>query len=65
MILPFYVTQADPLDKVLAAFSSAIELPQEQVKFEFDGDPVLPDSTAEGLGLEEDEIIDARITTND
>ena len=49
------------MDKVLAAFSSAIEVPQEQVKFEFDGDAVLLDSTAESLGLEEDDIIDARI----
>lgn len=56
--------QADPLDKVLAAFSSAVELPQERIKFEFDGEPVLPDSTAEKLGLEDDDIIDARIMTD-
>ena len=60
----FLLSQADPLDKVLAAFSSAVDLPQEQIKFEFDGDTVLPNSTAESLGLEDDDIIDARITSN-
>ena len=59
----FLLSQTDPLDKVLAAFSSAVELPQEQMKFEFDGDPVLPDSTAEMLGLEDDDVIDARTTS--
>jgi len=53
------------LDKVLAAFSSAIQVPQENIKFEFDGDPVLSNSTAEQLGLEDDDVIDARIRSDE
>lgn len=48
----------------MAAFSSAMQVPQEQVKFEFDGETVLPDSTAETLGLEDDDVIDARVTND-
>ena len=57
--------QADPLDKVLTAFSSAMEVARERVKFVFDGDAVEPTSTAEELGLEDDDLIDARVMTDD
>ena len=57
--------QADPLDKVLTAFSSTMEVAREMVKFVFDGDAVEPTSTAEELGLEDDDVIDARVMTDD
>ena len=57
--------QADPLDKVLTAFSSAMDVARERVKFVFDGDSVEPTSTAEELGLEDDDVIDARVITDD
>ena len=57
--------QVDPLDKVLTAFPSAVDVARERVKFVFDGDSVEPTSTAEELGLEDDDVIDARVITDD
>ena len=57
--------QVDPLDKVLTAFSSAMEVARERVKFVFDRDAVEPTTTAEELGLEDDDVIDARVITGD
>ena len=46
----------------MALFASKLGVPVDRIKFSFDGDPVKADQTAEDLGLDDEDAIDARTT---
>ena len=43
-------------------FASKLGVPVDQIKFSFDGDPVNAKQTADDLGLDDEDAIDARVT---
>ena len=53
--------QSGPLGKIMQKFAEKIGISVEKIKFHFDGDKVLPSQTAEDLGMEDEDTIDATI----
>ena len=47
----------------MTAFAAALEVPVNTIKFTFDGDPISPDHTPYDLEMDNDDIIDARLTS--
>lgn len=57
------MSQTDTLGKVMTAFAAVLEVPVGQLQFTFDGDPVSPEQTPSDLDMDHDDIIDARLLT--
>lgn len=43
-------------------FAAKVGVPVDRIKFSFDGDPVNAKQTANDLGLEDEDALDARVT---
>ena len=57
-----FLSQDDPLGKVMDLFAAKLGVPVDRIKFSFDGDPVNAKQTADDLGLEDEDALDARVT---
>ena len=62
MVPSYVLTQDDPLGKIMDLFASKLGVPVDRIKFSFDGDPVNAKQTADDLGLDDEDAIDARVT---
>ncbi len=54
----FDFLQDDPLQKILTAFASKLDVSISKLKFSFDGDDINPSQTAQDLDMENDDCID-------
>merc|ERR1711933_661418 len=54
----FKIKKATPLRKLMDVYCSRLGLRASQVRFMVDGERILPDDTAERLGLEDEDLIE-------
>jgi len=59
----FKVTKTDPLEKLMAAYCEFRNLPRSRLKFLFDGDELKGGETPEQLDMENEDVIDVRISS--
>ena len=58
----FFLLQNEPLKNVMERFSNALNVKAQQLKFTFDGEIIKGTMSAQEIGIEDDDIIDAVLT---